>query len=125
MENSRDFLTNYAKKYNKNNFNVSFCLSVTMWIHLNHGDEGLQIFLKKICDLSEMIVVEPQPWKCYKSAVKRLKGANSTFPCFEALKHRQNVETFIENIIENYNFHKIHETPASEWGRRILFYKRN
>lgn len=42
------------------------CFSVTMWIHLNHGDEGLWRFLGTVSDMTEHLLVEPQPWKCYR-----------------------------------------------------------
>lgn len=115
----------YLQQFNKPRFNISFCFSITMWIHLNHGDDGLKRFLQKVCEHSDVVVVEPQPWKCYKTAVKRLKLSNAEFPLFSQLKHRQDVEMFIENILlQDCKFVKMAETPPSTWGRRILFYER-
>ncbi|GLV45773.1 uncharacterized protein CBL_02793 [Carabus blaptoides fortunei] len=118
-------IQDYLQQFNKSRFNISFCFSITMWIHLNHGDDGLKRFLTMVCDHSDIVVVEPQPWKCYKTAVKRLKLSNSQFPLFSELKHRQDVETFIENTLkQDCAFVKVAETPPSTWGRRILFYER-
>lgn len=115
-------IKNYLILHRKTNYNVSFCLSITMWIHLNFGDAGLRNFLTNICNVSQMVVVEPQPWKCYRSAVKRLKQASEEFAFFNQLKYRQNCEQFVEDILTDCKFSKIFETQRSTWGRRILFY---
>lgn len=47
-------------------FDLVTCFSVTMWIHLNHGDDGLWKFLETVSDMTEHLVIEPQPWKCYR-----------------------------------------------------------
>ncbi len=41
-----------------------------MWIHLNHGDEGLTKFLEVVARYSDYILLEPQPWKCYQTAAR-------------------------------------------------------
>ncbi|XP_008483186.1 pre-miRNA 5'-monophosphate methyltransferase [Diaphorina citri] len=53
-------------------FNVVFCFSVTMWIHLNHGDQGLLEFLDKISSLGKYLILENQLWKCYRNAQRRI-----------------------------------------------------
>lgn len=47
-------------------FNLITLFSVTMWIHLNHGDDGLWKFLEQISSMTDHLIVEPQPWKCYR-----------------------------------------------------------
>jgi hypothetical protein len=37
-----------------------------MWIHLNHGDDGLWAFLEQVSSMTDHLIVEPQPWKCYR-----------------------------------------------------------
>lgn len=107
------------------NFDVVFCFSVTMWIHLNHGDDGLHRFLKEISDMSKMLVIEPQPWKCYKSAVKRLKRCNKSFPYFQKLTVRENIEEHIQQfLVGSCNLQKVYESPDSKWGRKLMFFKR-
>ncbi|KAK3907242.1 putative RNA methyltransferase, partial [Frankliniella fusca] len=106
-------------------FDVIFCFSVTMWIHLNHGDDGLKRFLQDISDMAKIIVIEPQPWKCYKSAVKRLKRCHKTFPFFEKLTIRDQVEQFIEEfLLKTCSFTKIHESSETKWGRKLIFFKK-
>ena len=46
--------------------------SVTMWVHLNHGEAGLRSLLRWAASLGKALLVEPQPWRCYKAARKRL-----------------------------------------------------
>uniref|UniRef100_A0A8D8QSC4 RNA methyltransferase n=1 Tax=Cacopsylla melanoneura TaxID=428564 RepID=A0A8D8QSC4_9HEMI len=53
-------------------FDIVFCFSVTMWIHLNHGDQGLLDFLEKISSLGKYLVLENQLWKCYRNAQRRI-----------------------------------------------------
>ncbi|XP_077283161.1 putative RNA methyltransferase CG11342 [Arctopsyche grandis] len=108
----------------KKRFDIVFCFSITMWIHLNHGDDGLKRFLKSLCDICEMIVIEPQPWKCYRTAVRRMKKSSESFPLYSLLKIRSNVETDIENIIiEDGRFQKLFESVSANWDRKILFFQ--
>jgi hypothetical protein len=47
-------------------FDLVTCFSVTMWIHLNNGDDGLWKFLETVSDMAEHLIIEPQTWKCYR-----------------------------------------------------------
>lgn len=126
MSNEKDeLLRSYLLKCG-NCFDVIFCFSVTMWIHLNHGDDGLNRFLKEISEMGEMLVIEPQPWKCYRSAVRRLKKCKKTFPLFEKITVRENVEQHIEDyLLSTCSFKKVYETPETKWGRRLVFFRKN
>ena len=51
----------FLNRHNRLKFDVIFCFSVSMWIHLNHGDEGLSRFfqnVQKYCD--QLFLFEPQ-----------------------------------------------------------------
>jgi len=58
----------------KAKFNLVTLWSITMWIHLNHGESGLSKFLQLGAELTEgSLLVEPQEKKSYKTAAKRLR----------------------------------------------------
>lgn len=119
-------VSNFLEKCGVKKFSACFCFSITMWIHLNYGDVGLQTFLKEICKDSAMVVVEPQPWKCYKSAVKRMKLANGEFAHYKHLKDRSNIDRKIEQaILEIEGVNKVTETNNTSWGRKISIFSTN
>lgn len=112
----------YLQMHDKLLFDAIFCLSITMWIHLNHGDDGLIEFLSKMKQMTQFLIIEPQPWRCYTTALRRLKRANHMFNKFKELKIRDNVEIEIESILKNLKLQKIYETLPTKWNRKICFY---
>ncbi|KAB1200581.1 putative RNA methyltransferase At5g51130 [Morella rubra] len=51
-------------------YDTILCLSVTKWVHLNWGDEGLITLFSKVWRLllpGGVFVLEPQPWKSYEN----------------------------------------------------------
>ncbi|KAK7793485.1 hypothetical protein R5R35_010156 [Gryllus longicercus] len=114
------------QKFNKKSFDAILCFSISMWIHLNNGDEGLKKFINKICSWTDCVIIEPQPWKCYTSAVKRLKKAGGSFPFspFSDLALARNVEVGINDIFNTNKFVKDFETIPSNWSRKTYLYRR-
>ncbi|KAJ8965777.1 hypothetical protein NQ317_008136 [Molorchus minor] len=124
QNNRETIIKNYLLLNNTDIFSVVFCFSTTMWIHLNNGDMGLKTFLKEAALISDMLIIEPQPWKCYKAAVKRLKKV-FRFPLFSELKIRENVEDEIEKfLIDECNMVKIAVTNRTKWDRKIIFFEK-
>ncbi|XP_051158227.1 pre-miRNA 5'-monophosphate methyltransferase [Leptopilina boulardi] len=119
-------ISDHLKSINKSKFNVAFCFSITMWIHLNHGDEGLIKFLKTVCEISDMIVIEPQQWKSYRNASRRLRKANvDDFLLLNKLKLKGDMYMHIAKILKNEcNFSNVTITNENNWQRRLLIYKR-
>lgn len=60
----------FLKKQQKKKFDVITCFGLTMWIHLNHGDAELFSFLQKVSTWTDCLIIEPQPWKCYRLVVE-------------------------------------------------------
>ncbi|XP_067007036.2 probable RNA methyltransferase CG11342 [Anabrus simplex] len=124
-EDREKILSTFLRNHKTKKFDVIFCFSITMWIHLNHGDEGLHQFLVEVCRWTNEVVIEPQPWKCYRTAIRRMKRAGDTFPEFSNLKFRNNIECDIERILqEECKFVKVGETTSTKWGRKTVIYKR-
>ncbi|XP_054745019.1 probable RNA methyltransferase CG11342 [Anastrepha obliqua] len=114
----------YLRQYNRHSFDVVCCFSITMWIHLNHSDHGLQQFLQKLSGIGDLLVVEPQPWKCYQTAVRRMKRAGDEFPLFSELVWRSNVEECVQKFLEKeLGRKKVFECLPTRWQRRICFYR--
>lgn len=122
-----DQIAQYLRKFQRTSFDVVCCLSLTMWIHLNHGDDGLLQFLDAVDLLAgpKMLIIEPQPWKCYTSAVRRMKKADKGFERFASLRMRKTIENDIEHYLETKRGRcKVFVTVPTNWGRRIAFYKK-
>ncbi|XP_055299491.1 probable RNA methyltransferase CG11342 [Sitodiplosis mosellana] len=126
-DDAENCIANHLKAQGKYQFDVVCCFSITMWIHLNNGDDGLLRFLDLMVQLSEILVIEPQPWSCYKNAVRRMKraGAQDTFPLFGALKMRNDVEQSIKDYLKCKKLLAIiYESDATKWKRKICFYRK-
>lgn len=125
-QNERLVLQNYLDSCIHTAFDVTFCFSVTMWIHLNNGDDGLLEFLKLLKSISKTIILEPQPWKCYRNAQRRIKKSGNSFDLYETLKLKENVDSVIEKILSEGSHQKTYESPNSSWNRKVLsFYLTN
>ncbi|CAH1996445.1 unnamed protein product [Acanthoscelides obtectus] len=121
--NRNHVINNYLQLKNAVQFDAVFCFSTTMWIHLNHGDIGLKVFLSYISKLGKLLVIEPQPWKCYKSALKRVKD-KTIFPYFQTLKIRGNIESEIEKyLVEEIGLVKVFDSERTNWDRKIMIFK--
>ena len=96
-----------------------------MWIHLNHGDQGLEDFLSALCQWGDNVVVEPQPWKCYRNAVRRAKKTKSQpFVLYDSLRYRTNIVDDIQNILGvKLGMHLHAHMGRSQWDRPVLWYK--
>ncbi|ELT95350.1 hypothetical protein CAPTEDRAFT_173134, partial [Capitella teleta] len=96
----QDVISEYLRKHAIDRFHVVCCFSVTMWVHLNNGDAIFREFLSYVAKLSLNLLLEPQPWKCYRNAVRRMKRSQcEPFEHFEKLQWRTEVEKCIEGFL--------------------------
>ncbi|RUS89335.1 hypothetical protein EGW08_002855 [Elysia chlorotica] len=70
----------------KEEYDTILALSITKWIHLNNGDNGLKLFFRKIFRQLRpggKLVLEPQPWSTYR---KRAKLTPELFSNYQSIK---------------------------------------
>lgn len=108
-------------------YDITFCFSVTLWIHLNNGDSGLEQFLSSISSSTTYLLLETQPWKCYRTAARRAKRAGQPpYPLYDSLKIRGNVTEYIDRFItDKCGMRKVKELGITDWGRKIVLYCEN
>merc|ERR550519_279359 len=107
---------------NKTKFDLVVLFSVTMWIHLNHGDKGLEQFLVIVSRLGQHVLMEPQPWKCYQTAARRMRKLGQ--PEFEKMKtlamRGDGVEKGIMKACQREGLHLVREFGQTKWDRKLL-----
>lgn len=121
------FLSSYLSRFGRSTFDISFCMSVTMWIHLNHGDRGLVEFLAFLASLCRYLLIEPQPWKCYRAAARRLrKLGRNDFDHFRSLAIKGDMAERITQILtRDCTMELVCCFGNTSWDRSLLLFKSN
>ena len=126
----------YLQNIGKQRFDLISVFSTTMWIHIHSGDEGLVAFLKRISSLTNYLLIEPQPSKCYGKVNVRLRKMNRPEEdiSLERLKMRSNIEGEIDTVLEEFGFERVaiddnatkegSEDSRTKWKRNLQMYKR-
>ncbi|XP_065606150.1 RNA 5'-monophosphate methyltransferase [Cyrtonyx montezumae] len=119
------FLSSYLSRFGRSTFDISFCMSVTMWIHLNHGDRGLVEFLAFLSSLCTYLLIEPQPWKCYRAAARRLrKLGRNDFDHFQSLAINGDMAERITQILtRDCSMELVCCFGRTSWDRSLLLFK--
>lgn len=119
-------LQSYLHQHGCSNFHLTLCLAVTMWVHLNHGDPGLLELLSCLASISSHLLLEAQPWKCYRSAARRLrKIGRSDFDIFKTLKIRGDVAAHAKEHLEKQcGMELIQSYGSTVWDRKLLLFKK-
>ncbi|KAG3117995.1 hypothetical protein PI124_g110 [Phytophthora idaei] len=107
-------------------FDLITCFSVTMWIHLNNGDDGLWKFLETVSDMTQHLIIEPQAWKCYRNALKRLTRMRVEVPqSFREIKVRTDVVEKIDTfLLAAGRFRYKAQLGKTNWSRNVVLYSR-
>ena len=118
-------LRNFLDGMNKSSFDLICVFSVTMWIHLNHGDKGLKTFINMLCRQTRFLLLEPHPWKCYQTAARRMRKLGQEE--FEKMKDLEirgpGVEQAILKMCEEEGMVVKVEFGETKWNRRLLLLK--
>ncbi|MEQ2161298.1 Pre-miRNA 5'-monophosphate methyltransferase [Goodea atripinnis] len=119
-------LQEYLSQQSCSHFHLCLCLAVTMWVHLNHGDLGLLQLLSRLASISHHLLLEAQPWKCYRSAARRLrKLGRSDFEHFKTLKIQGDVaESAKEHLERQCGMELIQSFGSTTWDRKLLLFRR-
>ncbi|GAA5874990.1 hypothetical protein JCM8547_002143 [Rhodosporidiobolus lusitaniae] len=92
------WFSTFEQERGQHQFDVISLFSVTKWLHLHHGDEGMQRLFRALYDflpVGGIVVVEPQEWDNYKSAVKKNKDLREVF---KAIKMRPPFEEEMKEV---------------------------
>ncbi|KAJ8260309.1 hypothetical protein GJAV_G00179490 [Gymnothorax javanicus] len=117
-------LENFLTKFGRSRFHLCACLAVTMWVHLNHGDSALLELLARLAALSDHLLLEAQPWKCYRSAARRLrKLGRCDFDHFKTLEIRGDIAEYAKKHLVNHcGMELLRSFGSTTWDRKLLLF---
>ncbi|KAK6466784.1 pre-miRNA 5'-monophosphate methyltransferase-like [Huso huso] len=119
-----EVLGSYLARYGRPSFDLCACLAVTMWVHLNHGDQGLLELLSSLAALCHHLLLEAQPWRCYRAAARRLRRAGRTdFEHFKQLRVR-GVPGIRGHLESRCGMELVHSFGHTAWDRSLLLFQR-
>ncbi|KAA8523144.1 hypothetical protein F0562_009567 [Nyssa sinensis] len=100
-------------------YDTILCLSVTKWIHLNWGDDGLITLFVKIWRLLQpggVLILEPQPWHSYYKNRQVSEVAASNYKNIKIFP-----EDFQEILMDKVGFRMVENITASLSGSKSGF----
>ncbi len=119
------FFASLLKTYNRTRFDLITCFSVSMWIHLNHGDDGLRIFIQKLSTYARYLLLEPQPWRCYQTAARRMRKLKQPeFEHLSEINYRcEQLRPFTLKLCKDHNLVLVQNFGSTDWKREVIFFR--
>nr|XP_006629423.1 PREDICTED: pre-miRNA 5'-monophosphate methyltransferase [Lepisosteus oculatus] len=119
-------LGGYLGRFGRASFDLGLCLAVTMWVHLNHGDPALLALLSRLPRLCQHLLLEAQPWKCYRAAARRLRRlGRRDFEHFKELGVRGDVAGQArEHLERRCGMELVRAFGSTAWDRSLLLFRR-
>ena len=118
-------LEEYLTSQDRAKFDLVSLFSVTMWVHINHGDEGLRELVRRVAGMARFVLVEPQPWKCYQTAARRMRKLGKEE--FQELKHLElrgpGVDLQIVQLFKERGMELVEDFGESKWSRKLVLLK--
>lgn len=100
-------------------YDTILCLSVTKWIHLNWGDEGIITLFSKIWQLLRqggIFILEPQPWRSYE---KNRLVSKATAENYEEIEYPP--EDFQDILLDKIGFRTVEDLTSGLSGTNAGF----
>ncbi|XP_063997798.1 RNA 5'-monophosphate methyltransferase [Pogoniulus pusillus] len=118
-------LGSYLRRFGRSAFDLCFCMSLTMWIHLHHGDGGLQQLLALLSSLCSYLLLEPQPWRCYRAAARRQRRlGRGGLEHFCSLGIRGDMAQELSLILtRDCSMQLVASFGPTSWGRSLLLFR--
>ncbi|CAM8891437.1 unnamed protein product [Rhodiola kirilowii] len=92
-------------------YDTIICLSVSKWIHLNWGDDGLVTLFSRIWKLLQpggILVLEPQPWSSYDK--NRLVSETTAANCRSIMFYPN---TFQDLLLDKIGFRTVEDLTSN------------
>jgi SAM-dependent methyltransferase len=121
------FRSKIKTEMNISSFNLISVFSTTMWIHINHGDEGLTQFFERVNTFLRpedgTLLLEPQPAKCYTNAARRCRKMRIEYPPFlETVDRSKSQDLILQIIKEKMALPSSISFGKEEWGRSLTLF---
>ncbi len=115
----------FTEMHGRTGIQIVTAFALTMWLHINAGDEGLRKALRSWGRVADVLIVEPQNWHSYKNARDRpRKRGLLPFAHWPLLSWRKTVVSDIKNFLLNEcGFHSCSTCGTTvDWGREVLVF---
>jgi len=97
--------------------------STTMWVHLNHGDQGLESLLRLASARCTYLIIEPQPYDAYQRAARRVRKIGLTLPHrLEKLGIKTPERFIVDYLTRECNMVLMSKFGPTQWSREIFLF---